>query len=84
MNVQKKVVEILMELSGLTKIKKTDRLMEELSLDSLAMVTLLVEAEDQFGIEFLESDMNPFDLRTVEDVIHLVEKYGGGSNGIKN
>lgn len=41
------------------------------------MVTLLVELEDALGIELDESDMNPFDLTTAEDVIALAERYAG-------
>ena len=41
------------------------------------MVMLLVEIEDNFGIELDESDMNPFDLTTVESIINMVEKYCG-------
>ena len=49
--------------------------MSELSFDSLMMVTLLLELEECFDIELDESDMNPFALETVEQVILLMEKY---------
>ena len=41
------------------------------------MVTLLIMVEDGFNIVLDESDMNPFDLLTVNDVIALVNKYVG-------
>ena len=77
MNVEKKVKELLSELSGEESIETTARLQGDLALDSLMMVTLLDELEDTFGIELDEADMNPFDLVTVQDVIDLAEKYGG-------
>ena len=55
-------------------------LQEDLALDSLAMVMLLIEIEEAFGIELDESDMNPFELNTVQDVIVLVSKYFGDEN----
>ena len=36
--------------------------------------------EDEFQIVLDESDMNPFDLVTVEDVVKLVTKYMEGDN----
>lgn len=76
MNVKKSVFEILKELSSVESIKLTDSLQQNLALDSLGLVMLLIEIENQFQIELKESDMNPFDLSTVSDVITLVERYG--------
>ncbi len=79
------VVEILGNL-GVENIDDfSAKLIEDLGLDSLKMVTLLIEIEDAFGIELDESDMNPFDLVTVNDIVTLARKYvsedGGESNG---
>jgi acyl carrier protein len=79
------VVEILGNL-GVENIDDfSAKLIEDLGLDSLKMVTLLIEIEDAFSIELDESDMNPFDLVTVKDIVTLATKYvaedGGGSNG---
>ncbi len=75
-----KISEILCELSGIKEIKPEDNLKEDLALDSLSMVTLLLEIEEIFEIELDESDMNPFDLNTVEDAVKLVEKYLADEN----
>ena len=80
MNTEQRVVGILEDLSGNTDIKESDRLFEELALDSLNMVTLLLIIEDEFNIALNESDMNPFDMKTVADVITLVNKYTGTKN----
>lgn len=77
MNVETKVKEILLELSGEETIENTDHLQGNLALDSLMMVTLLIEIEEAFNIELDESDMNPFDLETVRDIIELIERYNG-------
>lgn len=80
MEVFEKISGILSELSGIKEIKPEDNLKEDLALDSLSMVTLLIEIEDELGIQLDESDMNPFDLNTVEDAVKLVEKYRGDEN----
>ena len=77
MNVEEKVKNILYELSGEVGIDNNQRLQDDLLLDSLSMVTMLIEIEDVFEIQLNESDMNPFDLNTVQDVIDLVGKYYG-------
>lgn len=74
------VVKILTDLSGVKSIRAEHALGADLGLDSLRMVTLLLLLEDTFGIRLEESDMNPFDLITVSDVVNLVEKYTGGDD----
>ena len=77
MLLQDRVICILKDLSGLDMIETNNGLVEDLGLDSFYMVTLLIEIEDNFNIELSESDMNPFDLSTVQDVVDLVKKYCG-------
>lgn len=80
METNEKVIGIIKELSGLENISLNSNLQSDIKLDSLTMVTLLIQIEDEFLIELDESDMNPFDLETVESVINLVEKYVGDKN----
>lgn len=80
MNIETKVKEILCELSGEETIENTDHLQGDLALDSLMMVTMLLEIEETFEIELDEADMNPFDLGTVQNVIDMVAKYYGEEN----
>lgn len=78
MNETERTFEVLKKLSNKDEICDSDRLQEELMLDSLLLVTLLVELEEEFDIVFKECDMNPFDLKTVGNVIDLVQKYRNG------
>lgn len=78
MDVQKAVFDIIRELSGVESIELDASLQKDIFLDSLGMVTLLLMVEDEFKIELDESDMNPFDLITVNDVFELVKKYMEG------
>lgn len=70
-----RVLKIIKELSSLEVIKPEHNLQTDLALDSLMMVTLLIEVEENFDLQLQESDLNPFDLITVNDVIELVKKY---------
>ena len=72
---QVKVTEILLELTALEEVSLSASLTTDLALDSLKMVMILIQIEDAFGIELQESDMNPFLLKTGEDIVTLVEKY---------
>ena len=74
-SVKQQVFEIVEELSLVSVQDATVMLTGDLALDSLRMVMLLVTLEDTFEIELDESDMNPFSLITVQDVIDLVVKY---------
>ena len=75
-----RVVDLLKKLSGFEITENECNLKEDLLLDSLSMVTLLVAIEDEFNMLLDESDMDPYDLNTVSDVINLVDKYRGEDN----
>ncbi|MBE6717765.1 MAG: acyl carrier protein [Ruminococcaceae bacterium] len=75
MNIEEKVKGILSELSGQKSVEVDATLQGDLAFDSILMVTMLVQIEDVFGIELDESDMNPFELNTVQSVISMVNRY---------
>ena len=77
MEIFDKVKNILSELSGMETICLEHELQNDLSLDSLGMVTLLVMLEEDFQFVLDESDINPFDLITVDNVVSLVKRYIG-------
>ena len=77
-SINKKVVEVVKRISGTDKVLIKHSLIDDIGMDSLKMVTLIVTVEEEFDIELSESDMNPYDLKTVSDIVRLVEKYCGG------
>ena len=82
--IKTQIIEILEDLCT-EKIADTSlQLLSDLAMDSLCMVMLLVMIEEVFEIELDESDMNPFALLTVQDVINLVAKYKIESDGEEN
>ena len=78
MEIREKTFAVLSGLSGMKTIGPKQTLQGDLGLDSLKMVTLLILLEENFRITLDESDMNPFDLVNVRQVVDLVEKYAGG------
>ena len=75
MNVEQKICDILLGLTGKETVSPTDSLQADLALDSLSAVTLLLAIEDAFGIQLDESDMDLSKLDLVEDVITMVSGY---------
>lgn len=84
MKVREKISEILSELTGIDTINTDDALQEDLGLNSIQMVTLLIMIEENFGIFLDESDMNPYDLIYVYQVVDVVEKYIKGDSDEEN
>ena len=80
-NVKEGVFKILSDLSGVSVNEAQMRLVEDIGLDSLMLVTMLIEIEEEFNIELNESDMNPYDFITAGDVIAMTERYDGDVNG---
>lgn len=78
MEIFEKVKTILSELSEIVNISLEHKLQEDLALGSLQMVMLMMMLEETFQITLDESDMNPFDLINVCNVVDLVKKYLGG------
>ena len=59
------------------EVRRDQRLIEDLRLDSLQLLTLAVEVEDRFRIEIDEEDEEM--LETVGDLVDLVLRKTGGS-----
>lgn len=70
-----KIADILQELCGVEAVAISDKLQDDLGLDSLGLVSMLLMIEERFDITLDESDMNPFDLVTVGDICLLLERY---------
>ena len=79
--IRDRISNILEELCGTRPTDDEVRLIGDLALDSLRLVTLLVLIEEEFGIELKECDMNPFSLITVSDVVSMIFKYVGEDDG---
>lgn len=77
MSIEERVIRIIQDLCDEKVSHNENTRISDLYLDSLKMVLLLVNIEEEFGIVLDEADMNPYDLILIRDIVDLVEKYGG-------
>ena len=73
--IKDKVMEMLEDLCNVKITDTATQLQSDLHMNSLQLVMMVVMIEEVFNIELDESDMNPFALINVQDIIKLVEKY---------
>lgn len=71
----KKTDKLIRRYTGKKAITPMDSLQGDLGIDSLGMVQLMLDIEDEFEITLGESDLNPNNLIRVSDVCALVERY---------
>ena len=77
--IEDKVMEMLEDLCNEKITDTATQLQSDLHMNSLQLVMMVVMIEETFNIELDESDMNPFKLINVHDIIELVKKYVPGS-----
>lgn len=72
--VSKKVKELVVDITGNPYDKVTlDTKLRDLDLDSLEYVEVIVQIEDEFGVEIV--DQVASSLATVEDFVNFLEVY---------
>ena len=75
MEIRKKIVKIVKEISGAKKVALDSLLKKDLAIDSLGMVNIILSIEEELSIELNEADLDPSLLNKVSDIIELVKKY---------
>jgi acyl carrier protein len=70
--------EIVEEIAGVPAAEVTPgkSFVDDLDIDSLAMVEIAVAAQDKFGVEIPDDQLK--DLATVQDVVNFVSKNTEG------
>lgn len=71
MNNKEKFLAILGNYSK-SPIEVSSKLKEDIKLDSLSLVELIMESEEQFGIEIPEHRLHS--VTTVEDILKLIDE----------
>lgn len=74
MGTEEKVIAIVCEQLSVDKadIKRTSAFVEDLKADSLDVVELVMEFEDEFGITIPDSDYDK--IKTVGDAVDYIEE----------
>ena len=68
MEIRKKIVKIVKEISGAKKVSLDSLLKKDLAIDSLGMVNIILSIEEELGIELDEADLDPSLLNKVSDI----------------
>lgn len=71
---KEKIIAIIRNACALEERVDENSELATLSLDSLSFVGVIVEMEEQFGIEFDIDELGVFDWKTVADIIKNVEE----------
>ena len=69
MNIQERLAKIFIKYNNATLAKETS--LKELGLDSLDLVEVMMEIEEEFSIQFEDEEM--ISLKTIGDVFALIE-----------
>lgn len=71
-----KIISIIAKQSVVSEQEiSKNNLLVVLGIDSLKMVELIVALEDELGITFDDSELDPMNLTTVEAIVNLANKY---------
>lgn len=69
-----KIIQIIKSINPLAKVDETTKLLDEHTLDSLSMITLVSELEDEFDVEISARDIVPENFETVAAIAELIER----------
>lgn len=69
-----KIIEIINELKPGANVTETTKLLDEKILDSLAMISLIAELDDEFDVEISAQDIIPENFGTVGDIKNLIDR----------
>lgn len=70
-----KLGQILKRITGRSiSVSSEQSFKEELGIDSLTMVELVLATEEEFGIEFDQSDLTEENLGTTDAFLRLLER----------
>lgn len=69
-----KIIQIIKTINPLAKVDETTKLLDEHTLDSLSMITLVSELEDEFDVEISARDIVPENFQTVGAIAQLIER----------
>lgn len=72
--IMERIIEIIKSINPLASVNESTRLLEEHTLDSLSMITLVSELEDEFDVEISARDIVPENFQTVGAIAELIEK----------
>ncbi|MCM3038996.1 phosphopantetheine-binding protein [Paenibacillus motobuensis] len=67
-----RTLEVIKRMSVVTNDLSEIETLSSVGIDSLKMVELIIAIEEEFGIEFNDSTLDPSKLITIKDVLELI------------
>lgn len=72
MDIENRVIKVVKKVSNINGITYLDTNLREIGFDSLKIVELIVELEDEFNIVFNDSDLKPSEFNIISDLVVAV------------
>ena len=69
-----KIIEIIKGLKPGVEVNENTRLLDDHVIDSLAMISLVSELDDEFDVEISAKDIVPENFATVSAIQSLIER----------
>ena len=69
-----KIIEIIKGLKPGAEVDENTRLLDDHVIDSLAMISLVSELDDEFDVEISAKDIVPENFATVSAIQSLIER----------
>jgi acyl carrier protein len=73
LKITKEVIDLAYDVAE-AQVLEDDNL-KEYGMDSIALVSLIVEIEMKYNITFTGDDLNPNNLITIKNIVDIMEKY---------
>lgn len=74
---REQIIDILMDIDNSVDYENETALIDDQLLDSFALITLIGELEDAFGIRITTVDMIPENMNSVDAMAAMVERLQG-------
>lgn len=72
-NIEQEIVRLMIEVGELPDNIGLDNTFKEIGVESINFITIIVEIEDDFGIEFDDENMISSNYQTVGDFVNYVK-----------
>ena len=73
LKITKEVIDLAYDIALVEVLEEDD--LKEFGIDSITLVSLIVEIEMKYNITFSDDDLNPNNLTTVKNIVDMMEKY---------
>ena len=73
LKITKEVIDLAYDIALVEVLEEDD--LKEFGIDSITLVSLIVEIEMKYNITFSEDDLNPDNLTTIKNIVDMMGNY---------